>query len=73
MKRNIKKIAIIGGGPSGCALSILLKRKGFEVAVFYLEKRPEIIVGESLLPAIIPLLRQLGVEDEVKSYSTYKP
>ena len=73
MKRNIKKIAIIGGGPSGCALGILLKRKGFDVAVFYLEKRPEIIVGESLLPAIIPLLRQLGVEDEVKSYSTYKP
>ena len=73
MKRNIKTIAIIGGGPSGCALATLLKRKGYDVAVFYLEKRPEIIVGESLLPAIIPLLRKLGVEDEVKSYSTYKP
>lgn len=73
MKRNIRSIAIIGGGPSGCALATLLKRKGFNVAVFYLEKRPEIIVGESLLPAIIPLLRKLGVEDEVKSYSTYKP
>lgn len=73
MKRNIKTVAIIGGGPSGCALATLLKRKGYDVAVFYLEKRPEIIVGESLLPAIIPLLRKLGVEDEVKSYSTYKP
>lgn len=73
MKRNIRSIAIIGGGPSGCALATLLKRKGYDVAVFYLEKRPEIIVGESLLPAIIPLLRKLGVEDEVKSYSTYKP
>lgn len=73
MQRNIKTIAIIGGGPSGCALATLLKRKGFTVAVFYLEKRPEIIVGESLVPAIIPMLRELGVEDEVKSYSTYKP
>lgn len=73
MKKNIKTVAIIGGGPSGCALATLLKRKGFDVAVFFLEKRPEIIVGESLLPAIIPLLRKLGVEDEVKSYSTYKP
>jgi flavin-dependent dehydrogenase len=73
MKRNIRSVAIIGGGPSGCALATLLKRKGFNVAVFYLEKRPEIIVGESLLPAIIPLLRKLGVEEEVKSYSTYKP
>jgi len=73
MKNKIKTIAIIGGGPSGCALATLLKRKGFKVAVFYLEKRPEIIVGESLVPAIIPFLRKLGVEDEVKSYSTYKP
>jgi flavin-dependent dehydrogenase len=50
-----------------------LKRKGYKVGVFYLEKRPEIIVGESLVPAIIPMLRELGVEDEVRSYSTYKP
>jgi len=73
MKKQIRTIAIVGGGPSGCALATLLKRKGFKVAVFYLEKRPEIIVGESLVPAIIPLLRKLGVEDEVKSYSTFKP
>ena len=55
--KNVKSVAIIGGGPSGCALATLLKRKGFTVAVFYLEKRPEIIVGESLVPAIIPMLR----------------
>lgn len=73
MKKNIKSVAIIGGGPSGCAIATLLHRKGFKVAVFYIEKRPEIIVGESLVPAIIPMLRELGVEDEVKSYSTYKP
>lgn len=73
MKKNIKTIAIIGGGPSGCSLATLLKRKGYKVAIFYLEKRPEIIVGESLVPAIIPFLRKLGVEDEVKTYSTYKP
>ncbi len=73
MKRNIRSIAIIGGGPSGCSLATLLTRKGFKTGVFYLEKRPEIIVGESLVPAIIPMLRELGIEAEVKSYSTYKP
>ncbi len=73
MKKNIKTVAIIGGGPSGCTVATLLKRKGYKVAVFFLEKRPEIIVGESLVPAIIPFLRELGVEEEVKTYSTYKP
>jgi flavin-dependent dehydrogenase len=73
MRKNIRSIAIIGGGPSGCSLATLLKRKGYKVAVFYLDKRPEIIVGESLVPAIIPYLRKLGVEEEVSSYSTYKP
>ncbi|MBK9673451.1 MAG: NAD(P)-binding protein [Bacteroidetes bacterium] len=32
-----KSIAIIGGGPSGCALAILLKRAGHKVDVFYIE------------------------------------
>ncbi len=73
MKKNIRSIAIIGGGPSGCSLATLLQRKGYKTGVFYLEKRPDIIVGESLVPAIIPFLRELGIEDEVKSYSTYKP
>lgn len=73
MKRNIKTIAVVGGGPCGCTLALLLKRKGYKVAVFYIEKRPEIIVGESLVPAIIPLLRELGIEEEIKTYSTYKP
>jgi len=71
--KKIKSVAIIGGGPSGCALATLLKRKGFNVAVFYINNRPEIIVGESLVPAIVPMLRELGVEEEVSSYSTYKP
>jgi flavin-dependent dehydrogenase len=73
MRSKPKTITILGGGPSGCALGILLKRSGYRVAVFYLDKRPEIIVGESLVPAVIPMLKALGVEDEVKSYSTYKP
>ncbi|MEP7110473.1 MAG: tryptophan 7-halogenase, partial [Ferruginibacter sp.] len=73
MIKKTSTVAIIGGGPSGCTLAILLKRKGYKVGIFYLENRPEIIVGESLVPAIIPMLCELGIEEEVKSYSTYKP
>lgn len=73
MRKSVKSVAIIGGGPAGCTLATLLKRKNLDVAIFFVDKRPEIIVGESLVPATIPMLRELGIEDEVKSYSTYKP
>jgi flavin-dependent dehydrogenase len=43
------------------------------VALFHTPKRPELIVGESLLPAVIPMLQELGVEEEIKSFSTFKP
>ena len=70
---NSKNIVILGGGPAGSAAGALLAKKGHRVALFHLPKRPEIIVGESLLPAIIPLLQALGVEEEIRSFSTYKP
>jgi len=73
MKNPVKSVAILGGGPAGCVLATLLKRKNIDVAIFYVGKRPEIVVGESLIPAIVPYLKELGIEDEVKSYSTYKP
>ncbi len=41
--------------------------------MFVNDHRPDLIVGESLLPAVIPMLRTLGVEESVKKHSTYKP
>lgn len=71
--RTIKTIAIIGGGPAGASLAALLARQGYKAAIFHTHKRPPIIVGESLLPAVVPMLRNLGIEDEVKSFSVFKP
>jgi hypothetical protein len=51
----------------------MLIRGGVKVAMFHLPKHAPLIVGESLVPAIIPMLRTLGVEEEVKSYSKLKP
>jgi flavin-dependent dehydrogenase len=67
------RVAILGAGPSGCALGILLARAGIDVTLFDDGHRPELIVGESLVPAIVPLLRKLGVEDEVSAFSQVKP
>ena len=68
-----KTIAILGAGPAASTLAILLARAGKRVALFHKPKAPPLIVGESLVPAIIPMLQQLGVEDEVRSYSMLKP
>jgi flavin-dependent dehydrogenase len=71
--KKIKTVAIIGGGPAGGTLGALLAKSGYKVGIFHTDKRPPIIVGESLLPAVVPMLRTLGIEDEVKSFSVYKP
>lgn len=68
-----KKIAIIGGGPAGCTAATLLKRQGHDVAIFNDTKKTELFVGESLIPAIIPILQELGVEDAMKEFSVFKP
>ncbi len=73
MKRKIKTVAIIGGGPTGSALGTFLHRDGYRVTIFESGKRPGLLVGESLMPAVIPYLKKLGVEEEVASYSQYKP
>jgi len=73
MTHATKTIAIIGGGPAGGALGALLAREGHQVGIFHTDKRPPLVVGESLLPAVVPMLRRLGIEEEVKSFSIYKP
>lgn len=64
---------VVGGGPAGSTVSALLARAGVDVTLFDPGARPDLVVGESLVPAVVPILRQLGIEDEVRSYSVYKP
>lgn len=72
MARAVRSVAIVGAGPSGSALAYYLGRAGFRVALFDRKSRPPIVVGESLVPATVPFLRELGIEDEVRAYSTLK-
>ncbi|MEM7409389.1 MAG: NAD(P)/FAD-dependent oxidoreductase [Myxococcota bacterium] len=66
-------VAILGGGPAGASLATYLARQGVSATVFDGGERPPLIVGESLVPAVIPFLKRLGIEDEVKEYGLYKP
>ncbi|HEY3189206.1 MAG TPA: NAD(P)/FAD-dependent oxidoreductase [Solirubrobacteraceae bacterium] len=67
------RVAILGGGPCGSALALLLAREGAEVALFDDGRRPEIVVGESLVPAIVPLLKRLDIEEETAKLGLVKP
>lgn len=66
-------LAILGAGPAGSTLAALLSLRGFKVLVFDDAKRPELLVGESLVPATVPVMRRLGIEERVASYSQRKP
>ncbi len=70
--RRAGRVAILGGGPAGATAGALLARAGVDVVLFARGKRPPIIVGESLVPAIVPFLRELGIEEEVAGYSIWK-
>src|SRR5438105_3753401 len=67
------RVAIVGAGPSGAALAILLARQGAKVTLFDDGRRPELLVGESLVPAVVPILQRLGLEEETASFSRVKP
>ncbi|MGY8688798.1 MAG: NAD(P)/FAD-dependent oxidoreductase, partial [Verrucomicrobiales bacterium] len=66
-------IAILGGGPAGATFAALLAQHGLHPVLFADEKAPDLLVGESLIPAIVPLLRRLGIEDRVAAISQLKP
>ena len=67
------RVAILGGGPAGSALGILLARLGAEVTLFDDGRRPELLVGESLIPAVVPILQRLGLEVEAAVSGPVKP
>lgn len=74
MKNNsIKTIGVIGCGPSGSTLASFLARSGLDVTIFDDGRRPDLIVGESLIPSIIPILRKLNLEQRVAEICQYKP
>ena len=57
---NSYDVVVIGGGPAGATVATLLTRGGLRVAVFEREHFPRFHVGESLLPANLPIFDRLG-------------
>jgi flavin-dependent dehydrogenase len=67
-----KTIVVLGGGPGGSTAAALLAEKGYTVKLIEKETHPRFHIGESLLPANIPLLDRLGVHEAVRKVSMEK-
>ena len=65
-------VLIIGGGPGGSTAAIELAAKGHKVTLLEKARHPRFHIGESLLPANLPLFERLGVLDQVKAIGMQK-
>ncbi len=65
-------VLIIGGGPGGSTAAALLAGRGLRVVLVEKSRHPRFHIGESLLPANLPLFDKLGVADEVRAIGMEK-
>jgi flavin-dependent dehydrogenase len=61
------EVIVVGGGPGGSAVSTMLARGGRRVLLLERERFPREHIGESLLPASMPILDELGVLPAVQA------
>ncbi len=59
-------VIVVGGGPAGATSATLIARHGHSVLLLERERFPREHIGESLLPASLPILEELGVAGAVE-------
>lgn len=65
-------VLIIGGGPAGSTAAALLAEKGWRVVLLEKDRHPRFHIGESLLPANVPLFERLGVQQSIAQIGVLK-
>src|SRR5579871_1810730 len=60
-------VLVIGGGPAGSCAATLLAQRGYRTMVMEKSHHPRFHIGESLLPANLPLFERLGVGEQMRA------
>ena len=75
--RDHYDVVVVGGGPAGTTFGQYMRRSGHDVLVVERDRHPRFCVGESLLPATMPIWRDLGLTERfekagfVRKYGAY--
>ena len=65
-------VLVVGGGPAGSTAAATLARRGWHVIQAEKDRHPRFHIGESLLPANMPLLEELGALEKVRALGVLK-
>ena len=60
-------VLIIGGGPAGSSAAASLAERGHRVVLLEKARHPRFHIGESLLPANLPIFERLGVAGQIRA------
>jgi len=66
-------VLVVGGGPAGSTIAAALAQRGRDVVVLEKAQHPRFHIGESLLPANLPLFEQMGIAEDVHRIGLFKP
>jgi flavin-dependent dehydrogenase len=66
-------ILVIGGGPAGSTAAAMLAERGCDVILLEQAEHPRFHIGESLLPANMPILERMGLADDIAAIGVFKP
>src|ERR1700731_642380 len=65
-------VLVIGGGPGGSTAACVLAEKGYRVVLLEKARHPRFHIGESLLPANLPIMERLGVANQIRAIGLEK-